>query len=185
MVADADGALGPGAAPHPSVLFRLSGSTASGTPIRLPLARKNNRIGTEIDVGGTKIFVQWTLARHGTLATAAAASTIALVNGGKLSGEARQQSIRFGVERPVRSLTLARPLIIGPLTLLSLDARISDYGTVSGVADADIDPTEIVVTATERPKTAPDLSLTLGRDAMRGCSSIEFDKVRQHIVLTC
>lgn len=184
LVAGADGALGPDAAPHPSVLFRLPGPTAQGPSFRLPLVRKNNRVGTEIDVGGAKIFVQWTFARAGTLATAAAASAIALANGGKLSGEARRQSIRFGVERPVRSLTLARPFAIGPLTLSAFDARISDYGTVSGVADADIDPTEIVVTAPGRQETAPEFGFTLGRDAMRGCSSIEFDKARQQIVLT-
>lgn len=185
MVAGADGALEPDAAPHPSVMFRLSDPTAPGVTSRLPLVRKNNRDGTEIEIAGAKIFVQWTFARAGTLATAAAASSIALANGGKLSGEARRQSIRFGVERPVRLLTLARPFAIGPLTLSAFDARISDYGTVSGVADADIDPTEIVVTATGRQKTVPEFGLTLGRDVMRGCSSIEFDKARQQIVLTC
>lgn len=103
MVSGADVALGPDAVPHQSVIFHLSATAASGTTSRLPLIRKNNRVGTEIEVGGAMIFVQWNLARDRTLATAAAAKVIALGNGGELSGDARRQSIRFGVERPVRS----------------------------------------------------------------------------------
>ncbi|MDE2620230.1 MAG: hypothetical protein KGL54_08720, partial [Sphingomonadales bacterium] len=116
-----DGVLGPEAVPQSTVAFQLgagqSGGRSAVTVHLLPLARQNNRVGTYVTVGGSQIFVQWDFTRRRTLATAAAASTMAAALGGSLSGKRERQEIEFGIERPVQALHLERALSVGPLRL--------------------------------------------------------------------
>lgn len=183
-----DGVLGPEAVPQSTVAFQL-GARPSDTPAAakvylLPLARQNNRVGTYVAVGGSQIFVQWDFTRRRTLATAAAASTMAAALGGSLGGKRERQEIEFGIERPVQALHLERALAVGPLRLTDLDARVADYGTTDGIRREDGDPNEIIVTA----KTKKDrnvYALTIGSEDVRNCTRIEFDKRISTIRLFC
>lgn len=95
--------------------------------------------------------------------------------------------IRLGVMRPVRPMTLARPLGVGPLALDRIFVRTGDFGSAAAIPDADApeaDPDEIVVTGA-KPKGKQRYFLEIGRDALAGCSSILFDKVAKRVVLSC
>ncbi len=97
--------------------------------------------------------------------------------------------IAFGVSRPVRPLTLARPLVVGPLSLTRLGVRTAEGKDTSAIPDANtpppppVDPDEVVVTA--RPGRPRPGTLTLGTDALARCSSIVFDKPARQVRLTC
>ncbi len=49
---------------------------------------------------------------------------------------AGQQEIAFGIKRPIRTLTLARALGVGPLSLHTLGVRTMDNGNASDIAEA-------------------------------------------------
>lgn len=184
VTARADGLVGPDAVQQPVVTFQLRPLRSGDRSFILPLVRRQSRAGSVMKVGRDVIFVQWSLDRPASIATAAAAQSLALTHGGKLEGESRPETITFGIQRPVRTLTLATPVAIGPLRLTKLAARIADQGSVAGVADAGTDPDEILVVAA-KAKEKPNPVLIIGTDAMAGCASITFDKTLKRIILAC
>ncbi|WP_374944498.1 hypothetical protein [Sphingomonas sp.] len=182
-VGNADVALGPESVPHTVVTFLMRPEVSGERRIGLPMTRKGGRLGTIVQVGQASVFVQWNLQRVDSLATAAAANDLAATNGAKLEGAPRTEIIRFGVARPVRSLRLAAPLVIGPVRVAAMNARISDYGNAGGIPDADADPNEVVVYGKRKDRS--EHVLTIGRGDLSRCSSISFDKAAKRINLTC
>jgi hypothetical protein len=175
------GMLGPGAVPHNVVTVQIRSPGTNEREYVLPLV-ENRVLG--IGTMSGKIFVQFDPLRRQTIGTAAAGALLAESQGGALTGPARQAPIRFGVERPVRTLAFARPLKVGPIELKSVAIRVLDFGSVGKIPDADADPDEIV--AIGQKKKEPDYrSLHIAADALAGCSSITFDKPKKRIILSC
>jgi hypothetical protein len=173
--------LGPGAAPQGIVTVQIRSPAANERQYILPLV-ENRVLG--IGTMSGKIFVQFDPLRGQTLGTAAAGAILAESQGGALTGPTRRAPIRFGVDRPVRTLTFARSLKIGPVELKSVAIRVLDYGSVGNIPDADADPDEIV--AIGQKKKEPDYrSLHIAADALTDCSSITFDKPKKRIILSC
>jgi hypothetical protein len=182
---DHDGALGPMSAPQDVVTVQLQSAQAGERSFELPMINQGNgSVGTSANLDGQELFIQWDLTRQENLATAAAGTILAKALDGQFSGKSRQAMIAFDIGRPARSLNLSRALAVGPLRLDSIVTRTSDYGDTSGIADADADPSEIVVTARGK-KSKAIYTLQIGRDAMQGCSSLTFDKRRKLIILSC
>ncbi len=180
----ADGEIGPEALPHGVVRLILSPKKAGEGAITLPLHRETNRLGTTMSIGGRAIFVQFDPSRSHSLATASAAKLIGDAHGGR-SGETRQEVIDFGVRRPVRRMTLERPLDLGGLKIASFGVRTSRAGGSVDAPAADADPDEIIVTASEKEDKRSRLTLTVGRDILGSCSNIVFDKAGRRIILSC
>lgn len=175
------GMLGPGAVPQDVVTVQLRSPAANEREYVLPLV-ENRVLGVGTMSG--KIFVQFDPLRSQTLGTAAAGAILALSQGGALTGPTRRAPIRFGLERPVRTLAFTRPLKVGPIELKSVAIRVLDYGSVGNIPDADADPEEIV--AIGQKKKEPDYrSLHIAADALTDCSSITFDKPKKRIILSC
>lgn len=198
--AAAEGSIGPGGLPEPVVRYVLRAPIAGERTVTLPMQRPgfpDTLFGSgwapsvaQIVLDGAPLRLRFDPLRPRTLATAGAAARIARLHGGTLSGEAVATEIRFGVERPVRSMTLARPLAIGPLAIDRLGVRISDYGRADSIREADAaaerdDPDEIVVTATGKKRDLRRDVLSLGADALARCSAIVFDRTAAVIRLTC
>lgn len=141
-------------------------------------------------LGGEPVGVRFAPFNRRTLANATLARRLADVLGGRLTGPATDELIAFGVERPVRTMTLARPLAVGPVALATLGVRVADTGSVAGLPEATDDPSEaadpdeVVVTAKSKRKARP-AGLTLGADALARCSSIVFDRPAKQIRLSC
>jgi hypothetical protein len=186
-VPDVDGVLGPAAVPDKIVTFNLRPPVSAQKQFILPLVdRGYEGMGTTMKVGGETIFVQWNLTRAITVATAAAGVALANQQDGQLSGPITRTLIAFEVERPVRTLMLKSPLVIGPLQFSQVATRIADYGDASGIADANADPSEITVVAkNSKKKGSIEHSITVGQEAMAHCSSLTFDKGRMQIILAC
>ena len=185
------GAMGPGGVPEPLVRFTLRPPVAGERAVTLPMMKAGGLFGgwgasdAMILVGGQPMRLRFDPHHPRTLATAGAAVRLAAAQGGSLSGAAAAVEIAFGVERPVRTLTLARPLEIGSLRLAVLGARTGDYGGTAAIAEAEQDPDELVVVARGRKADPSRDRLNLGADMLARCSSILFDKPARRITLTC
>lgn len=180
----ADAAVGPGGLPVDIVRFDLRAPAPGERTVTLPLIQKPFLpTFAALDVGGRRLIVLFDPLHERTLATAGAGQSLAAALGGQLTGETGRAEVAFGIDRPVRLLRLARPLTIGPLRFDAVAVRISDNGSTAGIADADADPDEIVVTA-KRNGDRRD-TLIVGRDQLDRCSSIIFDKPARQIRLSC
>jgi hypothetical protein len=180
-----DGVLGPSAVPQDVVVFQLRSAFPGEQRTVLPMADQGyGGVGTFVIVHGQKIFVQWDMSKRTNSATASAAADIADVSGGQFVGKPWHEVVALGVERPVRRVNLTREFVFGPFRLASLVARTTDYGDTSTIPDADADQSEIIVTAHGK-KSKVVRALSIGQDAMAGCSSITFDKRAKQIRLSC
>ncbi len=187
----ADGVIGPGGVPEDVVRFILRTPVAGERTVALPMTDQGGLAGgwgelyALIDLGGQPLRIRFDPYHARTLATASAAARIAAAQGGVLQGVVEKVEIAFGIERPVRTMTLARPLTVGPLQFATLGVRTADHGSTAGIADAadPIDPDEIVVTA--RSKKPGRDRLLIGADLLARCSRIVFDKPAREIRLTC
>lgn len=192
VVSDLDGSVGPGALPHKRVTLGTGIVINQPGVALLPLQVEDNRMGTSVRLGETRIFVMFNPLLPHSIASAGAGQVIALTHSGKWSGGQESTSINFGVERPVRQLSLSEPIEVGGLKLSRFLVR--DNGRVIGVEDNENsmkgdDPNEVTlpaVTVTANTgKTKPVYTLTVGQDAMGRCVSITFDKGSNQIELRC
>lgn len=186
-----DGVVGPGGVPEDVVRFVLHTPILGERTVTMSMTDQGGlasgwgELYAQIDLGGQPLRIRFDPHHARTLATASAAVRIAAARGGTLQGTAQKVEIAFGIERPVRIMTLAKPLTVGPLQFATLGVRTADQGSTAGIADASdpIDPDEIVVTAKSK-KPGRD-RLTIGADLLARCSSIVFDKPAKQIRLTC
>jgi hypothetical protein len=194
-----DVSVGPAALPEPIVRFQLHAPRPGETITTFPALHESGPLGlfgnfsatfARIDVGGAPMRLRFDPFHARTLATAGAAVRLAQAHDGALSGEATPTEIFFGVERPVRDLTLKRPFRLGALSIARLGARTGDFGSTSAIRDGDVaepapDPDEILVVAKGKKRDMRRDTLSLGADQLQHCSSIVFDKKAQVIRLTC
>jgi hypothetical protein len=186
----ADGVIGPGGVPEPVVRFVLGPARAGERTVTLPMMTQGGVASgwgeryARIDVGGEPMRVRFDPHHPRTLATAAAAARIATAQGGTLSGAPRMTEIAFGIERPVRDMTLARALTVGPLAVLAMGVRTGDVGSAAAIREQDGDPDEVIVAAGKKRDPSRD-RLSIGADLLSRCSSLVFDKPAKLIRLTC
>jgi hypothetical protein len=187
-----DGSVGPGGLADDVVRFVLRDPVAGERDHALPMTDGGGLLGgaaglfATIPLDGAPVRVRFDLRQRATITNAGTAQSLARTNRGTLAADTRQATIAFGVERPVRRMTLATPLAIGPLSLTALDVRATDYGSTGGIAadGAVPDPDEIVVTAKGKRDRSRD-RITVGTDALARCSAITFDKRAKQVRLTC
>ena len=189
-VEGADGVIGPGGLPEQVVRFVLRPPLAGERTITLPLEDEGGLFGgwggtyALVDLGGEPLRVRFNPHEPRTLATAGAAVRIANAYDGRVSGETAPAHIAFGISRPVRTMRLGRPLMLGPLAISELGVRTADFGNASGIREEGGDPDEIVVTGDRRRNRNRD-RLAIGADHISRCSAIVFDKRRREVRLTC
>jgi hypothetical protein len=188
-----DGSIGPGSLPESVVRIALHAPRAGERTVALPMVDGGGVFGrlsgefAQIIIGGQPVRIRFDPYHPRTTVTANAASLIAEAQRGTLTGSAEPVEIAFGIARPVRTMTLATPLAVGPLLLSTIGVRTSDVGSAAAIPEADAappDPDEIVVTAKGKRDPKRD-RLTLGADLLDRCSAIVFDKPAKQISLTC
>lgn len=189
IVAGADGIAGPNALPWSRLTFTLGPKVDGEQEIVLPL-EISGPMGwsgsiTRLKLDGEDVKVWFSLQLPQSLATAGLGAALARTNGGAMTGTVHTTPIRFGIERPVRTMQLATPLLIGGRPLRELGVRMADFGDASGIPEVGTnpDPDEIVVTAGKKRKH--DYALLLGRDFLSGCSSLTYDFPAKLIRLSC
>lgn len=192
--AGVDAVMGPAGLEEPVVRFILRPSVPGERTVSLPMAPTGTFFGSwyglraQLTLAGAPLLVRFDPHHRRTIATAVAAQRLAAMLGGTLNGPAVPEEIAFGIERPVRTMMLARPLTIGPLALTTLGVRVSEPGSTATLPEAGapspaIDPDEVVVIAKKGKARAA--TMALGADALARCSQIVFDKPAKVIRLTC
>ncbi|OSZ72300.1 hypothetical protein CAP39_02835 [Sphingomonas sp. IBVSS1] len=192
-----DGSIGPMALPHDRVTIVLKPGE-SGSDWVLPLfgglnSGANGGVSGKGYGFGLSVDVRARMALP--LASAAVGADLAAALGGRLEGEAWQEEIFMGVRRPVRRLALDRPLLVGPFRFDAVAVRVNDRRDATaqlangqaGPADADDDPSEIVVSADTGKRRQVVRSFTLSRTQLEaaGCSTLVIDKLAKQLRLRC
>ncbi|MBH5322124.1 hypothetical protein [Aurantiacibacter sediminis] len=187
IVEGADGTVAPGHFPQERVVLTLREPTAADRPHAFPLERMGRSlVGTVIEEGGVPIHVAFSFDRPETLITATGGRILADNYRGYFEGEPREIPIIYGVERPVRSLTLRDPLMLGDLEVRNIAVRVSDHGNSEGINDApspESDPNEIVVSA--NTGEIPRQFMYLGMETIGHCASITYDFDEEVLTLMC
>ena len=135
-------------------------------------------------VGTQRVAVGFNLLRNETLATASTGNLFAATNQGAFAEQQKLEIIRFGVERPVRSIKLGLPLDVGGRALNEILVRVADFGDASAIPENQAaDEDEIVVTAKSKKK--PNYSMALGRTFLSQCSSLTYDFKAKLVHFSC
>jgi len=185
----ADGIAGPETFPFARTTFVMRDPDPDDRAITLPLDTEMGRsqTGVRIDVGGRPIYAAFSFNRAESLVTATGGKWIADANGGRFDGEAREAPILYGVARPIRSLSLESPLMLGELEIRNLAVRVSDMGNSRGIAEGPApegDPSEIIVSGESKGKV-PSQRLYIGMDTIGHCASITYDFAAGTVTLMC
>lgn len=189
VVVGADGVAGPATFPFQRTVFVLRDPQAGDRPITFRLDKDMglSQTGVKIDVGGKPVYVAFSLDRAESVVTATGGQWIADANGGRFNGDAREAPILYDISRPIRSLDLDRPLMLGELEIRSLAVRVSDMGNAQGIPDGAIpeqDLDEIVVTGDSKRKV-PTQRLYIGMDTIGHCASLTYDFKAGTVTLMC
>lgn len=189
IVEGADGVAGPETFPHKRTTFILRDGQPGDRPITFPLDKEMGRSQTSVrmDVGGRPVYAAFSLTRKESLVTATGGRWIADANGGQFASGSREVPILYGVSRPIRSLALTRPLMLGDLEVRNIAVRVSDMGSSQGIAEGpapEQDPNEIVVTGDSKRKI-PSQRLYIGMDTIGHCASISYDFEAGTVTLMC
>lgn len=191
--APGDGSIGPFGLPHGRVSLVLGNADPAAKRFDFPLfGDVSNGSFTTYEEPGFGFYMAFDADDAGRypIASAAAGAAIAKFYGGQLSGASWDVDILFGIRRPVRLLTLDRPLKIGPFMIDRIAVRVRDRIDAAGrgedIKDADKveDPSEIVVTANAKVKR-PIYTVAIPRATMSNCQKLTFDKPARQIHLWC
>lgn len=185
----ADGIAGPETFPFQRTTLILRDPHAADRAITFALDKAMGRSQTavRINVDGRPVYTAFSFDRAESLVTATGGRWIADANGGRFDGDARDAPILYGIARPIRSLSLARPLMLGELEIRNLAVRVSDMGSAQGIADSPAeegDPSEIVVTG-DGGRKVPSQRLYIGMDTIGHCASITYDFEAGTVTLMC
>lgn len=195
LIEGPEATLGPLMFVQPRVTFPLDGiGNAAAARYRFKMiGGPTTLVGTRLRDHDQTFLTVFNLEhpRDYPVASAALGAHLARIYGGTLSGPSWDSEIVFGIKRPVRWLTLARPVRFGPFTLSRLAVRVRDRIDGSGTApsrirDADeqVDLEEVTVEA-GRAGPRPIYSLTLPRALIAPCARLTFDRRAGQIELVC
>lgn len=193
--AGVDAVIGPAGLDEPVVRFDLRNVRPGERTVAMPMAPNGGLFANwdglyaMLSLGGVPVRVRFAPYQQVSTVTAITAQRLAKEYGGGLQGASGPVVIAFGFDRPVRQMVLARPWIVGPLSLPAVGVRVAEPGMAVALPEADApaaepDPDEVVVTAQSGKKPRAGL-LVLGADQLERCSSIVFDKPAKVVRLTC
>ncbi|WP_374138035.1 MULTISPECIES: hypothetical protein [unclassified Sphingomonas] len=124
-----DGTIGPWALPQSRITLQFGATDASSQRHDFPLfggINSSSVTGYKEESFGMAVGFDLDDPTAHPIASAAAGAAIARAYGGTLSGATWDVDILLGVKRPVRLMTLQRPLVIGPLSMTQIAVRVRD-----------------------------------------------------------
>ena len=184
---DADGTISPHLLPYDNVTIERRRPVAGEQLVSIPAALHDNHgLHMPLRLGERRIAVRLSLVRQRSIATAAAAAVIAKHHGGTLGESKSSEEIVFGVVRPVRPLTLAKPILLGPVEVRVLMARPADYrGKHDLPAIGEAGAREGIVVTGRRRSQDPMYRVTLGLDVLGRCSAVTYRRLERQLRLRC
>ncbi len=188
-----DGHIGPFGLPQDRVTFLLGPADPRHAVERAPLSGDISGSGAiGFGLGGRGIAIVFDVESDEAypIASAATGALLARLLDGTVSGASWDVEVLMGVRRPVRLLTLARPLVIGPLSYTRIAVRvrdrIDDSGRGVGIPEAGeaVDPDEVTVVASAKGPP-PAFGLAIPLPALKHCSRLTYDKPARRLELAC
>lgn len=181
----ADGVIGPADMHYERVTFALGAPRAGEAAFALPMRfERSFGLYLPLRLGEQELRFKFTLLKAETMATAGAGAYLSTLNGGTWTGDARDQVIHYGVVRPVRPLSLARPVSLNGLLVAQLLVRTGDNrGNLSLPPEPDADPEEVFVMGASRQRA--QFHVTVGMDRLGLCSSLVWDNRARLLTLNC
>jgi len=181
----ADGLIGPADMHYERVTFTLGPARAGEAAFEMPMDfERSFGLFHAATLGEHAFRFHFSLRKPWSLATAGAGAALATLHGGDWSGEALEQTIEFGVVRPVRAMTLRRPVELQGFAIAALRVRTGDNrGNLSLPPEPDADPDEVVVTGESRQRAA--FVVHVGMDRLSRCSSLVWDNGSRQLTLHC
>lgn len=179
-----DGEIGIGLLPYAAIRFdRADGVTADRSADFLIDDNSEHGPQTTVSMGRETIFLQFSLQRSTSVATASAGAILAGVQGGRLT-DGGTTIAAFGIERPISTLRLDRPATVGGFTYPQIAVRTADFG---GRHDFPVDPSEPqdIVVKKKVPQQAAWPVILVGRDRLDHCSAASFDGNSHVLTLHC
>lgn len=182
--AGVDGEIGIGLLPYATILF--------SRPVQTPPDRSaayliddSSEHGpqTGVTAGSDTIFVQFSLQRPESVATASAGAMLARAQGGKLAGSGTTIAA-FGIERPTSTLYLDRPTTVAGFPYSTIAVRTADFGGRHGFPVDPSEPQDIVVRKKVPLQQAWPVVL-IGRDRLDRCSEALYDGNSHALTLHC
>ncbi|MBX9813857.1 MAG: hypothetical protein A4S12_05250 [Proteobacteria bacterium SG_bin5] len=188
---DAEARIGPWGVPQARVVFALPGPSDGAQSYRFPLGGALNSVAVAlVSFNGQPVPLSFEAGgdRALPLVSAALGAMLAQAYDGHVSGASWDEPILVGITRPVRLLTLAKPLEFGPFRFTRLAVRVPDRVDAAGRGPAireagEDDPEEVTVSA--KTKGKPIFTMLVPGRALRGCARLGFDKVTKMIELNC
>lgn len=180
-----DGEIGLGLLPYATIRFvRTGGAAMAGRRADFQIDDDSER-GPEasVPVGAGSLFLQFSLSRPDSVATASAGAILARAFGGKLGGEGSSIAA-FGVERPTTMLTFRRPAELAGFRFSDIPVRTADFAGHFSFPEDPADSGDIVV----RRKTSQQAAwpvVLIGRDRLDRCSEALYDTIAHKLTLRC
>lgn len=182
---DADGIIGVALLPFQTVRFVGGESARSGRELIYPMSySKETGLQIEQATPAGPILVQFSLWRGGAVATKAAGTILARAFGGRFDSGYSHIRGPFGVERPVRAMSLSQPARLAGFPVDRLQVRIADFGGRRRFPEEAAQQGDIVVR--RKVKAHHDWpSILIGREYLERCSEVVFQTVTRTISLRC
>ena len=196
-VRGADGVINPANLPWDRVTMRLGEPRAGEQPVQLPMLFDRERgLYHKYAFAGQSILTRFTLADTLTTATGAAAAVIAKRRNGLWNGSTFMHPVRYGVIRPVRRMALAQPLSVNGFALSKFAVRVQDDSGAFRLPEEQLPAEEseelaedeaILVEGKKRSRIpgAAHFWLMIGRDDLKRCSSMTYEKRSRRLNLNC
>lgn len=182
---DADGAIGVNLLPFEVISFTGDRPLppGPGQSYRMSYSKEAGLEIAQATPAGA-IRVQLSLRREGAVATKSAGTILARAYGGELARGYSRIAGPFGIERPVRVMTLRPPAPLVGFAVDRLVVRTADFGGRRTFPGEEARRGEIVVR--RRTKAQHDWpAIVLGREYLGRCSEIVFATLSRTITLKC
>ncbi|MFD2502096.1 hypothetical protein ACFSTI_29110 [Rhizorhabdus histidinilytica] len=182
--AGVDGEIGIGLLPYATICFERPGARPPERTADF-LIDDNDEHGPQagVTVGRDTIFVQFSLQRPESVATASAGAILARAQGGRLT-DGGSVVAAFGIERPISILDFDRPAAIAGFRYPRIAVRTADFG---GRHVFPVDPSEPqdIVVAKKVPLQEAWPVVLVARDRLDRCGEAAYDGNRHILTLRC
>lgn len=179
-----DGEIGIGLLPYATIRFVRAGAPAADRSVDF-LIDDNDEHGPQasLPVGRGSIYIQFSLERVESVATASAGAILAREYGGRL-GDGGKMVAAFGIERPIAMLRFRQPAPVAGFDYKNLPVRTADFaGREEFPSDPD-NPDDIVVRKKVTQQQAWPVVL-IGRDRLDRCSDAIYDTQARRLTMRC
>ena len=185
-VPDADGMISPAELPYDVVTLRLS-EPKPGEQVNSFPARYSALTGLIFlhPIERQAMGVKFSVLDAATMATGAAGALLAKNYQGRWVGGTERFLVALDVQRPVRKLELDRPLSLQRINVNDLLVRPYDDRGEHELAAKAAPPSDDVTVVGKPSTQAARLLLVVGRDRLEQCSSVQYRRRTQQLLLSC